>query len=157
MDPILAFGALLFGAILGSFLNAVTFRYHTGARLWRAMQGRSRCMRCSHALGPGDLVPIFSYLFLRGRCRYCSAKISIQYPLVEMAAALLSLGIYQHYQDPARYGFWLIVWMVILFLVIYDWRLSRRSNRRARCRERDDVDVLERNAIEQAELLLGFL
>ncbi len=58
------------------------------------MGGRSRCMHCGHTLGSLDLVPIFSYVFLGGRCRYCGARISAQYPLVEAAAAALSLMVY---------------------------------------------------------------
>lgn len=114
--------ALFFGAILGSFLNALTFRYNTGVGLWRSMRGRSHCMRCGHTLHAFDLVPILSYIFLRGRCRYCHAPISLQYPLVEIVAALLSLGVYVQFPEPIAYSFWIFVWMVILFLVVYDWR-----------------------------------
>ena len=127
----LLIAAVVFGAILGSFLNALTFRYNTGQPLWRAMQGRSRCMRCGHTLGTLDLVPVLSWLALRGRCHYCGAKISVQYPLVELAAALLSLGTAMRFFAGAwslnpeawiLYAFWLLVWLTILFLVVYDWR-----------------------------------
>lgn len=121
-DPVLIIGALALGAILGSFLNALTFRYNTGAPVWRAMQGRSRCMRCGHELGVLDLVPIFSWILLRGRCRWCRSRISVQYPAVEIAAAALSVGVYLQYPQPAAYAFWMLVWMIILFLVVYDWR-----------------------------------
>ncbi len=121
-DPIFATAALMLGAVLGSFLNALTFRYNTGERLWRSMQGRSRCMRCNHTLGAADLVPILSYLYLCGRCRYCSSRISVQYPLVELTAAALSAGIYWQFPTALPYAFWLLVWLTALFLVIYDWR-----------------------------------
>ncbi len=111
--------ALVLGAILGSFLNALSFRFGTGVSIAR---GRSRCMRCSHTLVALDLVPILSYLFLRGRCRYCGTHISIQYPLVEAVAALLSLGVYLLNPNPLLYAFWLLVWLTILFIVIYDLR-----------------------------------
>jgi leader peptidase (prepilin peptidase)/N-methyltransferase len=74
----------LFGLIVGSFLNVVIVR--RGAR---SLGGRSGCMQCGHTLEAADLVPVFSYLALRGRCRYCRARISIQYPLVEAATAVL--------------------------------------------------------------------
>lgn len=111
--------AVLFGAILGSFLNALSFRFKTGRSV---AHGRSRCMQCNHVLGAGDLVPVFSYVFLQGRCRYCSAFISLQYPLVEVAAATLSLLVYLAHPEPLAYAFWLVVWMTLLFIVVYDVR-----------------------------------
>ena len=118
---VFAVGALWFGAILGSFLNALLFRFNTG----RGMRGRSRCMSCNHTLQYLDLVPIFSWVFLRGRCRYCGAKISFQYPLVEATAAVLSVKLlFLFYADPSyavlQYLFWLLVWMTLLFVVVYD-------------------------------------
>lgn len=77
------FGVL--GAIIGSFLNVVIYRMHTG----RSVNGRSRCLSCGATLGALELVPIVSYLALRGRCAHCSARISPRYALVELSTALL--------------------------------------------------------------------
>ena len=116
---LLGVGAAGLGVILGSFLNALLFRFNTG----RGMGGRSRCMRCNHELGALDLVPLLSYLFLGGRCRYCSCAISWQYPLVEAVGGVLSVGVYVLYPtDALLYGFWLLVWMTLLFIVVYDAR-----------------------------------
>lgn len=109
----------LFGLIVGSFLNALLFRWGTGAKVWH---GRSRCMRCGHVLGALDLVPVFSFLFLRGRCRYCRAAISWQYPAVEALAALLFVGVYALNPAPAPFIFWSVVWMALLFVAVYDLR-----------------------------------
>ncbi len=115
--------AAVFGAILGSFINALSFRFNTGKSIVR---GRSRCMSCDKTLSARDLVPIFSFIFLRGRCRQCGSKVSWQYPLVECIAALLSLLVYFSYPvfgtnvQPLAYAFWLLVWMVLLFVVVYD-------------------------------------
>jgi leader peptidase (prepilin peptidase)/N-methyltransferase len=111
--------AAILGAILGSFLNVLSFRFNTG-RSW--VSGRSRCMHCGHALLARDLVPLFSYIFLKGRCRYCGARISLQYPLVEAAAGMLAVFIYLIHQEPLGFFFWLFVWMALLFVVIYDLR-----------------------------------
>jgi len=78
------------GAIVGSFLNALTFRYGTG----KGMLGRSECMSCQRKLSPLDLIPIFSFLFLLGRCRGCKSKISWQYPMVEFGTAVLFFLVY---------------------------------------------------------------
>lgn len=63
----------ILGAILGSFINCAAGRIVDG-KDW--IKGRSYCGSCKHELGPLDLVPIFSYIFLHGRCRYCGQKIS---------------------------------------------------------------------------------
>jgi leader peptidase (prepilin peptidase)/N-methyltransferase len=115
---LLTAAAAVFGAIVGSFINALSYRFNTG----RGMGGRSYCDTCGHTLSPLDLVPVFSFLFLRGRCRYCSAKISIQNPLVEITAATLSALIYASQPSLAAYAFWFFVWAVFLFVVVYDLR-----------------------------------
>lgn len=119
-DIILAIGAFLFGAIVGSFINALSFRFNTGVKFFspRGMGGRSRCMHCGHALSSIDLIPVISFLFLRGRCRYCDAKISWQYPLVELLAALVSLLVYLTHGGV--FFLWFAVWMVLVFVVLYD-------------------------------------
>ncbi|HYF13003.1 MAG TPA: prepilin peptidase [Candidatus Paceibacterota bacterium] len=119
MPIVILIGTFLLGAILGSFINALTFRFNTGRS---AVVGRSRCMHCRHELGFFDLVPILSYVLLQGRCRYCGAKISIQYPLVESAAALLALLVYTVHPYPPAFVFWLMVVLVLLFIVVYDIR-----------------------------------
>ncbi|MDZ4226122.1 MAG: prepilin peptidase, partial [Patescibacteria group bacterium] len=119
------FASFVLGTILGSFINALVFRFNTG----RGMGGRSRCMHCGHTLSALDLIPVLSFLFLRGQCRYCGARISWQYPLVELAAGALALLVYIQiieatplWEGIALYIFWLTVWMTLLFIVVYDIR-----------------------------------
>lgn len=76
---------ILIGLSVGSFLNVLIFRSLSGEKL----TGRSHCPHCHHQLGFWDLLPVFSYLALGGRCRYCAEKISPQYPLIEMVTTLL--------------------------------------------------------------------
>ena len=80
--------ASMLGAVFGSFLNCAAWRI---AHNESFLHGRSHCPACGHALGARDLVPVFSWLFQRGRCRYCGDKISVRYPLTELAFALLTL------------------------------------------------------------------
>jgi prepilin signal peptidase PulO-like enzyme (type II secretory pathway) len=110
--------AAFFGAIVGSFINALSFRYGTGA----GMGGRSRCMHCGHTLSAFDLVPIISFLALRGRCRYCSSRISLQYPAIEALATLLSLSLWVRFPSPLPYALSLVPWMGLLFILAYDLR-----------------------------------
>lgn len=117
-DPVLVVAAAVLGAILGSFLNALSFRFNTG----RGMGGRSRCMCCGHTLAAADLVPVLSYVWLGGKCRYCGAKLSPQYPLVEVCAAVLSVGVYLATPAPLLYALFLLAWLIILFIGVYDMR-----------------------------------
>lgn len=119
MILILQIAAVGMGVIIGSFLNALLFRFNTGHS---ALAGRSKCMQCGHTLQALDLIPLFSYLLLGGRCRYCSARISVQYPLVEVTGAVLSLLVYLMHPTPVAYAFWFLVWMTLLFIVVYDLR-----------------------------------
>ena len=70
----------LFGIVFGSFLNVCIYRIPKKENI---VSERSHCMECGHELAWYDLFPLFSYIFLKGRCRYCGAKISPQYPIVE--------------------------------------------------------------------------
>ncbi|MGI9953180.1 prepilin peptidase [Moorellaceae bacterium AZ2] len=71
---------LFAGLLIGSFLNVVIYRLPRGETI---VFGRSYCPRCRTVLAWYDLIPLFSYITLRGRCRYCGGQISIRYPLVE--------------------------------------------------------------------------
>jgi len=82
---IVAFVFIL-GIFIGSFLNVVILRLH---REESFIKGASKCLFCQHRLYPKDLVPLFSYLWLKGRCRYCQKRFSHQYPLVEFATGLV--------------------------------------------------------------------
>jgi leader peptidase (prepilin peptidase)/N-methyltransferase len=75
----------LLGVIIGSFLNVVILRHNTG----KTVGGRSACMTCRTRLTGRELVPLFSFLIQRGKCRHCAARISWQYPLVELVTGVL--------------------------------------------------------------------
>ena len=79
--------AALFGLCIGSFLNVVIWRLPRGGSLVKPE--RSECPSCHHVLGGVDLLPLLSYLMLRGKCRHCGAAISARYPLVEGTTCVL--------------------------------------------------------------------
>ena len=80
--------AAVFGACVFSFLNVLIYRV---PRKLNWVSGRSMCPQCEHALAPKDLVPVFSWLFLRGKCRYCGAPIRACYTAVELLGAVCAL------------------------------------------------------------------
>ncbi|HTK04307.1 MAG TPA: prepilin peptidase [Candidatus Eisenbacteria bacterium] len=86
MTPLVAIFVFGFGTVIGSFLNAVLWRIRTGEGF---VYGRSYCPCCRHTLAAKDLIPVFSYLLLRGRCRYCSKGIHPSYLAVELAMGAL--------------------------------------------------------------------
>jgi len=88
-EPVLVAFTGIFGAMLGSFLNVCVWRLPRGESV--VLPG-SHCPGCGHAIAWYDNVPVVSYLVLRGRCRHCGTRISIQYPLVELAVGLVWAG-----------------------------------------------------------------
>ncbi|MBI2023787.1 prepilin peptidase [Candidatus Giovannonibacteria bacterium] len=79
------------GLSVGSFINSFVLRYNTGEKI---ANERSRCFKCGHALGWRELIPIFSFILLKGRCKSCQSVISWQYPAVEILTGLVFLGFY---------------------------------------------------------------
>ena len=83
--------AFLVGLSLGSFLNVVITRLPRGEAVWG---GRSRCPHCRTSLSWHDNLPLFSYFYLKGRCRFCGGAISWRYPAVELTGGLLALALW---------------------------------------------------------------
>jgi len=111
--PFLFFIVLLFGLTAGSFLNCVVYRLENNQSF---LTGRSFCPKCKHVLAWYDLMPVLSFLLLGGKCRHCQKKISFQYPLVEIAVALLFLAIF-YYRLPV-FSYFLSLFLIVIF--IYD-------------------------------------
>jgi len=102
------------GLFIGSFLNCVVYRLHEKKSFLR---GRSFCPQCKHNLSWWDLVPVFSFLLLRGKCRYCKKKISIQYPLAELLTAIIFVLVFEFYSINL---FWLVITALLIVIFIYD-------------------------------------
>ena len=103
--------AVFLGLILGSFSSAMTWRIPRGIS-W--VSSRSACPSCQHVLSAPDLVPLLSWIFLRGRCRHCRAAIGWRYPLIELVTLLICLMLY------GLHGFTLaslVVMLAVPFLV----------------------------------------
>ncbi len=81
----------ILGSIFGSFINVLILRYKTGRSF---VTGRSQCFSCSKKLEWYELVPIFSYIFLRGKCLGCRSRISVQYPIIELLTAVIFSAIF---------------------------------------------------------------
>jgi len=118
---------LALGLIIGSFLNVVIFRFNTT----RSFGGRSGCMTCQNKLCWYELIPLISFFALKGRCKNCKTKISIQYPIVELISGLIFAGIFLKFQDiffldtfgfSFSYAYYTIMFSVLLVIAVYDFR-----------------------------------
>jgi prepilin signal peptidase PulO-like enzyme (type II secretory pathway) len=107
----------ILGTIIGSFINVVVLRYHTGRSF---VTGRSLCFTCSKTLSWYELVPIFSFLFLRGRCLNCNGKISYQYPIVEFITGLVFFGITWKLGLSTILSLYLLMASVLIAISVYD-------------------------------------
>lgn len=129
----------IWGLIFGSFVDALIWRTHEQSLLREKkhsaipaklsiLRGRSMCQSCSHVLEPWDLVPVLSWVFLRGKCRYCGAKISWQSPVIEIVTSLLFTLSYLvwpttlHGLGLMQFCFWLAFLVGFVALAVYDLR-----------------------------------
>lgn len=117
---------------LGSFINALVWRINQQEtkkaknKDLSILKGRSICTNCGHKLSWQDLIPVASWLSLKGRCRYCKTRISTQYPLVEIITSVLFIFSYSFW--PLRFsgtgipifGLWLAILTTLIALFVYD-------------------------------------
>lgn len=108
---------ILAGLLLGSFLNVVIYRLPAGKSL---VTPPSSCGSCGHRLGPPDLVPVLSYLFLKGRCRHCGAGISPRYPLVELLTAGLFSLLFWRYGFSAAFAKYAVLTCILVAAAFID-------------------------------------
>ena len=139
---------------MGSFINALVWRLHEQSvktlkptrtkKTWllrsssdnlSIVHGRSMCPNCRHELSTRDLVPVFSWLALKGKCRYCNKPISLQYPLVELATVLLFIASYLWWPvtlsgaQISIFVLWLALIVGFVALIVYDARWQLLPNR----------------------------
>ena len=125
MITTLAIIFFVLGLAIGSFLNVVIFRYNTH----RSFRGHSGCMTCQKKLSWYELVPVFSFLFLKGRCKGCKTRISVQYPIVEVVTGFIFMGLFLKLQNiffldtfgfTVSYAYYAIIFSLLLVISIYD-------------------------------------
>jgi len=125
MITIIAFIFFILGLIIGSFLNVVIIRLNTE----KSFGGRSACMSCQNQLVWYELIPVFSFLGLGGRCRNCKTKISIQYPLVELATGLIFMLLFLKFQNiffqntfifSLIYAYYAVMFSLLVVIATYD-------------------------------------
>ncbi len=110
--------AFVFGLSFGSFLNVIVYRLPQNLSL---AAPPSSCPSCKTNLGFMDLIPLFSYIILKGRCRYCSEKISIRYPLVELVTGLLFAAVIYNFGFSVTGLFYLSLLFILFAVSLIDF------------------------------------
>lgn len=131
---------IVIGLCLGSFVSALAWRLYIRRSIDKSdldkkalqdtsiIKGRSMCPNCRHVLSPLDLVPVLSWLFLRGKCRYCHKEISWQYPLIELSMSFALLISYIFWPVPVigqeilLFCVWSLILITLMALLVYDFR-----------------------------------
>ena len=104
--------AFVFGLLWGSFANVVILRLPQGQSV---VHPRSRCPKCSAAIGWYDNVPVLSWLLLRGKCRQCGERISVQYPTVELLTGVLfALVVHRYGLSITTVEYLIFVWSLVV-------------------------------------------
>lgn len=108
----------IFGTLIGSFLNVLILRHNTG----KTLLGRSGCMSCKNPLKWYELIPLVSFVIQKGRCRKCQSKVSIQYPLVELATGALFLLAFFISNSPVQLVFNCLLFSILVIITVHDLR-----------------------------------
>lgn len=111
--------SLLYGIVIGSFVNVLIYRLPKHENI---VTKHSHCMNCEHQLKWYDLVPLFSWLFLKGRCRYCKSKISIQYPIIELINGFGYLLIFLLNGIQLSSILYSACFSILVAITVIDWR-----------------------------------
>jgi leader peptidase (prepilin peptidase)/N-methyltransferase len=110
----------LFGIVIGSFLNVCITRIPEGISI---VSPSSRCPRCGTPIKPYDNVPVFAWMWLRGKCRACGAPISAMYPAIELTTGLLFVATFHEFGLTQTTLKWLVFTCLILVLTVTDLRV----------------------------------
>jgi prepilin signal peptidase PulO-like enzyme (type II secretory pathway) len=127
MDMVVIIALAALGLFMGSFINALVWRLRTKRSF---ILERSICPKCKHQLKIIDLIPVLSWVSLKGKCRYCNKPISLQYPSVELLTSGLFVLFYANwdftgFSSYILFGAWLAVLTCLIALAVYDlkWML----------------------------------
>lgn len=107
------------GLIIGSFLNVCIYRIPKEESI---SYPPSHCGACGSRLSPLDLVPLLSYIFLKGRCRYCGEKISMQYPVIELANGIIFAALYVMYGLTVTFAANCFFVSLLLVIAVIDYK-----------------------------------
>lgn len=118
IDAYLYVIAAVLGLVMGSFLHAFAWRLARGESICR---GRSHCPFCGHLLQAWDLIPVISWCFQKGRCRYCKRLVPVRYPLIELLTAGLFVSLFWRYHFSWQLVEYLVLCCLLLLVALIDY------------------------------------
>lgn len=109
----------ILGLLIGSFLNVCIYRIPKGESV---VLPPSHCTNCGNEIKWYDLVPVISYIFLRGKCRYCKEEISLRYPFIELITGVIFLALYIEYGLSFTFLKYiiLVVFLIVIGMIDFD-------------------------------------
>lgn len=119
MESLIYLLVIIYGLIIGSFLNVLILRIPEKEDF---VAERSHCMNCGYQLAWYDMIPVFSYLFLKGKCRKCGQPISIQYPIIEALNAVLYFVVFFVNGITFQSSIYCFVTSALLVISVIDFR-----------------------------------
>lgn len=122
MVPVTLLGCVIFiyGILIGSFLNVCIYRIPKKENI---VTTRSHCMNCDYQLRWYDLIPLFSWISLGGKCRKCGTKISVQYPLIEALNGILYVAVFLCYGFSIETLLYCLLTSALIVLSVIDFRI----------------------------------
>ncbi len=108
----------IIGLLIGSFLNVCIYRIPLKQSI---VSPPSHCTDCNTKLKPVDLIPVLSYLFYKGKCRYCKAKISVQYPIIELLTGVMYLLLFIKFNFSVDFIFFGILCSLLIIISGIDY------------------------------------
>ncbi|MEK7529109.1 MAG: prepilin peptidase [Patescibacteria group bacterium] len=137
LQPLFIIALFLLGSALGSFISVISYRLHS--KKTGIITGRSQCPDCEAPLQTRDLIPLISYLYLRGKCRHCNKEISYLYPLLEIISGFLFVTLFFKFPfiDDALnvngnfiflYALWGFYTFILIFTFLHDLRYFKTSD-----------------------------
>ncbi len=116
---------LILGSCIASFINVVIYRLPLGENI---AAGRSKCGNCDNTIKFYDLIPVFSYVILKGKCRYCKSPIGIIHPIIELIGGLFAIGCFFRFGISVETPVVFMAGMILLAISVIDFRTMTIPN-----------------------------
>lgn len=126
MTILLGILTFLYGISIGSFLNVCIYRMPLNESV---VTGSSHCVKCNKKIKYYDLIPLLSYILLKGRCRFCDKKISIRYPIIELVNGILYLIVFSRFGLSMDLIFYSLLSSILLAISVIDYEHKIIPNR----------------------------
>jgi len=153
LEIYITFNVFIIGTLFGSFFTLATYRI---PRKQDIVFKRSYCPNCEHELKFFDLIPILSYIFVGGKCKYCKQKISIRYPLFELSNGLVFVCIYLLFGF-SPYFFAICAMYIYLFLLTGCYIMNKKNIKTKICDLKNVESVSSKSGVFLIEIAIAFV